>query len=126
MAMLFLLNDTLVEVPVPEARLQSRWRRMGCGDPTTLMASEAINFVREKVHEIQARREPLEKDQCEDFASLIIATTGANCLILKPTASGELEPRLRDLPRPVLETYKRGVDKGAAKPDNSDRVSQDA
>jgi len=44
-----------------------------------------------------------------DIAALIIAKTGANSLIMKPTASGGVEPSLRDIPPLVLETYLRGA-----------------
>lgn len=97
--MLFLLNDKVIEVNAPEAHLLERWRTIGCGDPRQMRAHDAVEFV-------AARHEDL---QSMDIAALIIAKTGANSLMLKPTASGGVEPRLRDIPPLVLETYQRGA-----------------
>ncbi len=114
--MLFLLNDMIVEVAVPEMHLQQRWREIGCGDPSVLRAQDAIGFVQGKVADHYAGKNKLSEDMARDMAALIITKTGANSLILKPTASGALEPRLRDLPIPVLETYQRGAANDGAPP----------
>lgn len=103
--MLFLLNDHIVELASPEARLLQRWRTMGCGDPRVLRAQEAIDFTADYVGALRN----IDQDIVLDVAALIISKTGANNLTLKPTASGKLEPRLRDLPPMVLETYQRGA-----------------
>ena len=107
--MLFLLNDRVIEIDTPEARVMGRWREIGCGDPRQLRAHEAVDFVKTKV---QSMPHPLPTDQDEllkDLAALIVAKTGANSLILKPTASGDVEPRLKDVPSLVLETYLLGA-----------------
>lgn len=109
LAMLFLLNDKVIEVKAPEVHLLERWRTIGCGDPRQLRAQDAVAFAairyRDTIEEIPDP-DPL---LFADIAALIIAKTGANSLILKPTASGEVEPRLRDVPPLVLETYQRGA-----------------
>lgn len=107
--MLFLLNTTLVAVAVPEMHLRQRWRTMGCGDPDTLRAQDAISFVVSKMMAQSGPNTDIDSELARDLAALIISKTGANSLILKPTPSGGLEPRLRDLPRMVLETYQRGA-----------------
>ena len=107
--MLFLLNDRVIEIDTPEARGIGRWREIGCGDPRQLRAHEAVDFVKSKV---QSLAHPLPADDSEllkDLAALIVAKTGANSLILKPTASGDMEPHLKDVPALVLETYLRGA-----------------
>lgn len=108
--MLFLLNERIVEVAAPEVRLQQRWRELGCGDPHALRAQDAIEFVTRQVSEHVRAGYELCDDKAMDLAALIIAKTGANSLMLKPCASGELEPHLRDVPVMVLETYRRGAD----------------
>lgn len=107
--MLFLLNDHIVELEAPETHLRQRWRAMGCGDPYRMRAQEAIEFVREAVTQITRNGGQLQQEQIRDFASLIVAKTGANALILKPRADGALEPRLQDVPLLVLEAYQRGA-----------------
>jgi len=104
--MLFLLNDTVIEIDAPEARLLSRWRDIGCGDPRSLRAHDAVEFVQ---RHYQSLADEKPEDALLDLAALIIAKTGANSLILKPTASGGLEPHLRDVPPMVLETYRKGA-----------------
>ena len=68
-------------------------------------AQEAIDFAASYVGSLR----DIDEDTALDVAALIISKTGANNLTLKPTASGRLEPRLRDLPQMVLETYQRGA-----------------
>lgn len=107
--MLFLLNETIVDVAVPEVHVQQRWKAMGCADPRTMRAQDAISFVQTKFEKHGQGRARLSEEMLRDMAALIITKTGANSLILRPTASGGLEPRLRDVPPMVLETYKRGA-----------------
>lgn len=114
--MLFLLNDRVVDIEIPEAHLQRRWRSMGCGDPHHLRAQDAIEFVRDAMSAKLRKGEQPSPETVRDYAALILSKTGANSLILKPRADGSLEPRLQDIPRMVLETYKRGAandDRGA-------------
>lgn len=105
--MLFLLNDKVIEINTPEAHLLHRWREIGCGDPRTMRAQDAVDFA-VKTFQAMSKRAP-EETALHDIAALIIAKTGANCLIFKPTAAGGYEPRLRDVPVLVLETYLRGA-----------------
>ena len=107
--MLFLLNDRIVEIELPEAHLQRRWRSMGCGDPHHMRAQEAIEFVRDAMSVSLRKREQPSPEILRDYAALILSKTGANSLILRPRADGSLEPRLQDIPLMVLETYKRGA-----------------
>ena len=107
--MLFLLNDTVIEIDAPEAHLMQRWRAIGCGDPRQLRAQQAVAFAVERFADLDAAN--LEEQDLVrlDIAALVIAKTGANSLILKPNAGGGYEPRLRDIPVLVLETYQRGA-----------------
>lgn len=107
--MLFLLNDHIVELSSPEAHLLGRWREMGCGDPRALRAQDAIEYAKNQVEGFARSGKLLDQQTLLDLAALIVAKTGANSLILKPAASGRLEPRLRTLPQIVLETYQRGA-----------------
>lgn len=107
--MLFLLNDRVIELETPEARILGRWREIGCGDPRNLRAHEAVDFVKTRFLSLAGAPEPEFEEDLKDLAALIVSKTGANSLILKPTASGDVEPRLRDVPPIVLETYQRGA-----------------
>jgi len=107
--MLFLLNDKVIDLPAPEAHLLQRWRDMGCGDPRQLRAQDAVAFATQRFVGLQGVSVEGQTLGCQDIAALIIAKTGANSLILKPTVSGEFEPRLRHVPTLVLETYQRGA-----------------
>lgn len=107
--MLFLLNDKVIDIETPEARVLGRWRDMGCGDPRHLRAHEAVEFVKTKLTASAADRNPLDDDVLQDLAALVISKTGANSLILKPTAAGDHEVRLQDIAPLVLETYRRGA-----------------
>ena len=107
--MLFLLNDKVIEVNAPEAHLLERWRTIGCGDPRQLRAHDAVEFVAARHEDLLSLDTAQDNILFLDIAALIIAKTGANSLMLKPTASGGVEPRLRDIPPLVLETYQRGA-----------------
>lgn len=107
--MLFLLNNKVIEIAAPEAHLLQRWRQMGCGDPRLLRAHEAVAFATDRYGASRTAGD-IETDLTDqDIAALIIAKTGANSLVLKPNASGGFEPRIRDIPPLVLETYLRGA-----------------
>lgn len=107
--MLFLLNDRIIDIAVPEMHLQQRWRSMGCGEPFRMKAQEAIAFVENRIAHFSSLQTQMSDDEVRDLAALIITKTGANCLTLRPTPSGKFEPRLKHLPAMVLETYKRGA-----------------
>ncbi|MEL7109659.1 MAG: hypothetical protein AAGJ68_01965 [Pseudomonadota bacterium] len=107
--MLFLLNDTVIEIDAPEAHLTRRWRAIGCGDPRQLRAQQAVEFAVQKFVQLQSASAEDWALGRADIAALVIASTGANSLMLKPNAAGGFEPRLRDVPPLVLETYRRGA-----------------
>lgn len=107
--MLFLLNDKVIEITAPEAHLMQRWRDIGCGDPRVLRAQSAVEFAVKHFSDSKAKPETDVALIEKDIAALIIAKTGANSLILKPNPAGGFEPRLRDVPSLVLETYQRGA-----------------
>ena len=107
--MLFLLNDKVIEITAPEAHLMQRWRDIGCGDPRLLRAQAAVEFAVKHYAAGQAAPSSELITVELDIAALIIAKTGANSLILKPTPAGGFEPRLRDVSTLVLETYQRGA-----------------
>ncbi|MEL7540265.1 MAG: hypothetical protein AAGJ51_05135 [Pseudomonadota bacterium] len=107
--MLFLLNDTVIDIDAPEAHLMQRWRAIGCGDPRQLRAQQAIEVAIERFKALHAASIEEELACMTDIAALVIAKTGANSLILKPNAGGGYEPRLRDVPPLVLEAYQRGA-----------------
>ncbi len=107
--MLFLLNDTVIEIEMPETHLMQRRREIGCGDPRHLRAQQAVEFAVERFVSLRTAEADEALAGQKDIAALIIAKTGANSLILKPNAAGGYEPRLRDVPSLVLEAYQRGA-----------------
>lgn len=107
--MLFLLNDKVIEIEMPEMHLMQRRREIGCGDPRKLRAQQAVEFAVQRFASLRSAEEEAVFDGQKDIAALIIAKTGANSLILKPNAAGGFEPRLRDVPALVLEAYQRGA-----------------
>ncbi len=107
--MLFLLNDTVIEIEAPEARVLARWRLMGCGDPRKLRASDAVEFAKTKLHPWMGQTAAADADLLMDIAALIVSKTGANSLILKPIAGGLYEARLQDVRPLVLETFRAGA-----------------
>ncbi len=107
--MLFLLNDTVIEIETPEARVLARWRDMGCGDPRKLRASDAVEFVKTQLHPWIGRTADASPELLKDVAALIISKTGANSLILKPLPDDLYEARLQDVAPLVLETFRAGA-----------------
>lgn len=107
--MLFLLNDTIIEIDAPEARVLARWRDLGCGDPRKLRASDAVEFVKTQLHPWIGRTADADRDLLKDVAALIISKTGANSLILKPLPGDLYEARLQDVAPLVLETFRAGA-----------------
>ena len=110
--MLFLLNDRIVDVPLPEMHLERRWQRIGCGSPYAMRPHEVIDFVRSRLS-VDAH---MTLDTARDLASLIIARTGANSLIIRHRLDGSCEPMLRLIPVPVLEVFARGTGRNGMSP----------
>jgi hypothetical protein len=107
--MLFLLNDTVIEIEAPEARVLGRWREMGCGDPRKLRASDAVEFVKTALHPWIGDTSTADGELLKDLGALIISKTGANSLILMPLQDGLYEARLQDVAPLVLETFQAGA-----------------
>ncbi len=100
--MLFLLNDQIAEIPVPEIHLAKRWKMLGCGDPYGMRAREALDFASRVVAAHVEDGVKLEQGLVEDLAALIIAKTGANAALF-PVIEGRIaEPRLTILPETIL------------------------
>ncbi len=107
--MLFLLNNQIVEVELPEIHLARRWRRIGCGTPYAIRPLDVVNFVHARLDQARIFVRGLEHDEACDLASLIIARTGANSFMLRVGADGGTFPVLRHIPDAVLEAYYRGA-----------------
>ena len=114
--MLFLFNDRLVELDLPETRLSRRWRTLGCGEPTSLRAREAVEFARAVVDQAQTDQIELDPDIVLDIASLIVAKTGANAIQFIPRMSGPSEPRLSNVPHEALDAFRTRVLQQGEKP----------
>lgn len=104
--MLFLFNDRVVELDLPEMRLSRRWRTLGCGDPTALRAREAVEFARAVVDQARSEDTLLEDETILDIACLIVAKTGANAIQFVPRMSGPSEPRLSCVQPEALEAFR--------------------
>ncbi|MEO0982710.1 MAG: hypothetical protein AAFX03_08665 [Pseudomonadota bacterium] len=100
--MLFLFNDRIVELDSPEARLSSRWRSLGCGDPAGLMARDALEFVQRVWREHDDDGMQLDAELICDLGALIVAKTGANAALFQSKRNGRCEPRLTVLPEAIL------------------------
>ncbi|MGB3625959.1 MAG: hypothetical protein WA989_09020 [Henriciella sp.] len=114
--MLFLLDNQIVDVDIPEMRLERRWRRIGCGRPHAFRANDVVNFVHARLEQARFFVGQMEYQEACDLASLIISRTGANSFILQRTAGGAIEPALKIIPQLVMEAYAVGAanDEGAA------------
>lgn len=108
--MLFLLNTSIVEIDAPELHLAKNWRRIGCGDPSALRASDAIDFAIMVVHGHISEGLQIDETTAEDLAALIIAKTGANAALFP----GQNDARLNVLPEPVLQGLQRELGKGSS------------
>lgn len=106
--MLFLLNDRIIEIDLPEARLARRWRIMGCGDPYAMRAREAVEFVRAVMDQAYDSGEALDSESELDLAALVIAKTGANAVQFVPRMSGPSEARLSTVEDEVLASFRSG------------------
>jgi hypothetical protein len=111
--MLFLLNDQIVDIAVPEAHLSMRWKGLGCDDPYGMRASEALDFAAGVVNKHLASETLMEPKLVEDLAALIIAKTGANAALFPKDETGLAKPRLTILPESILEQLKSASTDGA-------------
>ena len=114
--MLFLLNDQIVDVEIPEMHLERRWRRIGCGQPHAIRACDVVNFVHARLDQARIFIRAIDYQEACDLAALIIARTGANSFILRRRRDGSSEPILRLVPQDILEVYALGAanDEGSA------------
>ncbi|HPE48939.1 MAG TPA: hypothetical protein PLR76_11100 [Hyphomonas sp.] len=104
--MLFLLNDQIADVAIPEIHLSKRWKVLGCGDPAAMRAREALDFVSRVVAEHVREGVRLEETLVEDLAALIIAKTGANAALFPATDGRVSEARLTILPETILASLR--------------------
>ena len=104
--MLFLMNDQITEIDIPEMHLARRWKSLGCGDPYGMRARDALAFTGRVVAEHVREGIRLEDSLLKDLGSLIIAKTGANAALF-PAFDGKVgEPRLTILPETILATLR--------------------
>ncbi len=115
--MLFLMNDQIVEIDIPEMHLAKRWKSLGCGDPYGMRAREALDFVARVVAEHVKEDVRLEESLVQDLGSLIIAKTGANAALFPVFGSSVGEPRLTILPETILISLKERMASEGAPPD---------
>lgn len=106
--MLFLLNDQVIEVELPEQRLERRWRTIGCGSPHSMRARDALEFVRAIIDQSRRDGTGLDEDTAQDIAALIIAKTGANAAQFVPVQDAPSEARLTVIEEPVLQAFRMG------------------
>ena len=111
--MLFLLNDQIVEISMPEMHLAKRWRALGCGDPYGMRAREALDFVARVLVEHLKEGVRLEETLVEDLGALIIAKTGANAALFPVSGLRVSESRLTILPETILATLKDKMEQGS-------------
>ena len=111
--MLFLLDNRVVDVEMPEIRLAKRWRILGCGDPHSMRARDAIDFARAVVDESRADQGEIDIEIARDIAALIISKTGANSAQFIPRDIGPSEARLDSLPEDVLAAFRARGDSEA-------------
>lgn len=118
--MLFLLNKTIIEVDAPELHLVRNWKRIGCGAPESLFASDAVNFAIMVVNSHADEGIELEPQTAIDIAALIIAKTGANAALFP----GENNAKLNVLPEVVLQGLQKELGTGISEP--AERIWIDA
>lgn len=104
--MLFLFNDRIIDIELPELRLQRRWRILGCGDPLSLRARDAVEFARAVIDQAERDAQSIDHETLLDIAALIIAKTGANAIQFVPRMSGPSEPRLSTISEAALEAFR--------------------
>ena len=108
--MLFLLNDRIINVDAPEARLARRWKTLGCGDPRSMMARDAIEFTKAVIESHRVNEMDIDPDLADDLAALIIAKTGANAALF----IANNDPRLTLLPEGILASLADRMAQGDA------------
>jgi len=96
--MLFLLNSKIIEIDAPELHLSRYWKRLGCGEPSALRASDAVDFSVMVVNAHLKEGIDLDLDVQRDLAALLIAKTGANAALFNGTNTAKLNV----LPEAVL------------------------
>ncbi len=101
--MLFLLNNRLVELDVPEMRLARRWRVLGCGEPDRLQPAEALDFVQAVIDSHWYDGDEMDGDLRADLCALIVSVTGANAALFAEGHSEKIAPRLMVLEENVLQ-----------------------
>ncbi|MEM9668284.1 MAG: hypothetical protein AAF950_05105 [Pseudomonadota bacterium] len=106
--MLFLLNTSIVEIDAPELHLARHWKRMGCGDPSAMRASDAVDFAIMLVSNHVSEGMEIDETTKLDLASLIIAKTGANAALFP----GAGLARLNVLAEPVLQGLQKELGQG--------------
>jgi hypothetical protein len=114
--MLFLLNDTIAEIDIPEVHLSKRWKSLGCGDPHSMRAREALEFVTRVVADHVREHMPMDEVLIQDLGSLIIAKTGANAALFPVLESTVSEPRLTILPEAILRALKQRTEQEGTPP----------
>ena len=112
--MLFLLNEYVTEIEVPELRLLKRGPSLGFEDVHAMRAREAIGFARARLQDCHDEGTVPGETLVADLAALIIAKTGANAALF-PVHEGRVsEPRLTIFPESILEAVRARLAAGAA------------
>jgi len=106
--MLFLLNTSIIEIDAPELHLARHWKRIGCGEPSAMRASDAVDFAIMVVMNHVSEGMEIDEATSLDLASLIISKTGANAALFPGNGSA----RLNVLAEPVLQGLQRELGKG--------------
>jgi hypothetical protein len=114
--MLFLLNDQIVDIELPEQRLEKRWRMLGCGEPMSMRAREALDFAAKVVAAHSAENIPVSAELAQDLGALIIAKTGANAALFPVFGAVAGEPRLTILPEQILEALRQRASDSGIRP----------
>ncbi|MEO0465420.1 MAG: hypothetical protein AAF216_02665 [Pseudomonadota bacterium] len=104
--MLFLFIDHVIDIELPEVRLQKCWRKLGCGDPRQMRARDAVEFARAVFDQSQTDAIAIDSETAKDIAALIISKTGANAVQFVPRISGPSEPRLSTISNEALEAFR--------------------
>ena len=115
--MLFLMNDQITGIDIPEMHLSKRWKSLGCGDPYGMRARDALEFVSRVMAEHVKEGIRLEESLLQDLGALIIAKTGANAALFPIFGHTVGEPRLTILPETILASLKERMSHEGTPPD---------